>query len=79
MSKTVKVRIAVAVDSGGNWSSAGWGGEDEAELANSASSCLPGDASCERLFWLTAELPIPEVPEATEIAATVERVEESES
>ena len=58
--KTVKVRAAVAVDSDGNWSVSGWkGAEDETVMDIATEMVDPGETR----FWLTAELPIPEVPE----------------
>lgn len=54
--KTVKVRIAVAVDPNGN----------RIDVADQASEFVDGG---QRVYWRTTELP---VPEAQEIAATVE-------
>lgn len=68
MSKTVKVRIAVAVDPTGCWNSAGGGSLSDSDAMEFAAEVLEtGEAH----FWLTAELPVPEV---TEVAATVEHV-----
>lgn len=70
MSKTVKVRIAVAVDRLGNWNSCGWPAtakDHEGDMmALSCETVEPGEAR----FWITAELPIPEVKE---VAGEVER------
>jgi hypothetical protein len=66
MTKTVKVRIAVAIDPTGTWSSSGYSGFEGDKAMDYAAECLgPG----ENRFWLTAELPVPEIPE---IAAVVE-------
>lgn len=64
--KTVKVRIAVAVDPSGHWN--GYGNADALDTdALDQARQLVGEG--EARYWLTAELP---VPEAQEIAATVE-------
>ena len=58
MSRTVRVRIAVAVDPTGDWSSAGWKSADPGKLHSYAVEDLePG----ERRYWLEADLEIPEV------------------
>ena len=54
--KTVRVRIAVAVDPSGRWNASGWSTAPtgmEAELA------IDGVGEGERLFWVEADLPIP--------------------
>lgn len=65
--KTVKVRIAVAVDPEGDWDARGGSGlfsQDRRVLR-----ALAYQENTDAVYWLTAELP---VPEAQEIAATVE-------
>lgn len=64
--KTVKVRIAVAVDPSGDWNSDGWMRGKDKDMREQAVDPLQDGAA---VYWLTAELP---VPEAQEIAATVE-------
>ena len=60
--KTVKVRAAVAVDATGHWSISGWKGAEEKVMMDCVIEMVePG----ENLFWITAELPVPEVPEIT--------------
>ena len=66
--KTVKVRIAVAVDAEGNWAAYGFVGASEKVAMAGVAQRLPW-GKAEASHWLTAELP---VPEAQEIAATVE-------
>lgn len=66
MTKTVKVRIFVAVDPLGHWASVGW-----SELTDATAKM---EVESERLddpafHWITAEVPI---PEATDIAGVVE-------
>lgn len=67
--RTVRVRVAVAVDKNGCWSANGASafGDDDA-MGFSVEHLETGEAR----YFLTAELPIPEVPE---VAASVERVE----
>ncbi len=61
--KTVKVRIAVAVDPKGRWYAMGTPSlprnHDELLETVDMDQCGPNEA----LFWVTAELPIPEVLE----------------
>ena len=57
MSKTVKVRVSVAVGTNGAW-----------RIPYTSAELREG----ERLFWLTAELPIPEYPLPTDVPADVE-------
>ena len=62
MPKTIKVKIAVAVDPKGEWAAAGWsdGGEpaDEGTLINHTIEDVgPG----ELVYWVEAELPIPDL------------------
>lgn len=64
--KTVKVRIAVAVDSDGDWSASGWKGARDYHAMGTAVDGVGDNAS---RYWITAELPIPEAPT---IAGSVE-------
>lgn len=61
--KTVKVKIAVAVDPKGRWYAMGTPefplNHDELLETVDIDQCGPNEA----LFWVTAELPIPEVQE----------------
>lgn len=67
--RTVRVRVAVAVDREGNWYARGWnkptGGDPEAAM-HSLSSGKPGPLT---LAWIWADLPI---PEPAEVEAQVE-------
>jgi hypothetical protein len=70
MARTVKVRIAVAVDPKGRWYAHGTdnfpNNHDELLEVVDIDQCGPNEA----LFWITAELPVPEIQEvAGEIAA----------
>lgn len=70
--KTVEVRIAVAVDSKGNWIAAGWNNkEDEDQMRAATYDGLDGN---EIQYWLTAELEVPEAKkiEASEIEKVIE-------
>jgi hypothetical protein len=57
--KTVKVRIAVAVDRDGVWHAAGWGSggvpATDAAMDIAVEAIGPGEAR----YWVTAELPVP--------------------
>ena len=74
MSKTVKVRIFIAVDSDGVWNSVGYGAMDDSDVGN----CLEffDDGKPQTHAWVTAEIPIPET--ALELAGTVETSRVSE-
>ena len=67
--KTVKVRIAVAVRSDGDWIACGWKGVRDGEAMSTVIDNAGKDAS---RYWITAELPVPEVPEVPTVAGTVE-------
>lgn len=68
--KTVKVRIAVAVDPSGDWNASGWRGcDDQTAMGNTLDTLNEGEAR----YWLEAELPIPQV---TTVAAEVKSVEQ---
>lgn len=61
----VKVRIAVAVDAGGDWNSAGWAsGSDDDKMGIACETVANGEAR----YWLEAEL---DVPNAVVVEATV--------
>jgi anti-sigma factor RsiW len=66
MTKTVKIRIAVAVDPTGDWNAYGGGSMKDKDAMEFATEVL---ADGETRFWLTAELPVPEV---AEVVASVE-------
>jgi hypothetical protein len=65
MAKTITVRIPVAVDPKGRWYAYGTNSfpqnHDEMLECVDMDQCGPNEA----LFWITAELPIPEVQEVT--------------
>jgi hypothetical protein len=56
--KTVKVRIAVTVDSDGDWSASGWKGAQDDDAMGIA---IDGVGENSSRYWITAELPIHEV------------------
>lgn len=58
----VKVRIAVAVDSSGNWSGAGWNDATDKEMQDGAKEFVEEG---ERMYWLVAELDTPEIQTIT--------------
>lgn len=55
--KTVRVRIAVAVDPSGDWSACGWAGSEDDDKRGIASDTV---GEHEAIYWLEADLPIPE-------------------
>jgi hypothetical protein len=81
--ETVKVRVAVAVDAEGDWNACGWS-KGAGKPPGAPADPAPGpdselaEAACEhvregeRVFYLTAELPIPKRPGPAEVAAGVE-------
>lgn len=64
--RTVKVRIAVAVDPSGDWNACGCKGMEDGEMMALACDTVGGG---EARYFLTAELPI---PSPSEIPARVE-------
>lgn len=59
MANTVKVRIAVAVDKNGEWSS--YGGSTMTDADCREYMFLDTLEDGEQWFWLEADLPIPEI------------------
>ena len=74
MSRSVKVRIALVVNSDGKWNASGWSGAENDEVMECALEGLEATGG-EAEFWITATVPLPEVQE---IAGAVEEVEEPE-
>jgi hypothetical protein len=67
MPKTVKVRIAVAVDPEGAFCAAGWAGPDGVAIGKEAMDvATDGVESGEARYWLEVELPVPEPVTVTE-------------
>ncbi len=59
--KTVKVRIAVAVDPSGRWNASGWLTRDGKNAEGEAMDiAIDGVNEGEAKYWVEAELPIPE-------------------
>lgn len=69
--KTVKVRIAVAVDLQGHWNAAGWCTAKPPKETDVLNLAIDGVGQGEKVYWLTAELTL---PAQEEVAATVENV-----
>ena len=65
--KTVKVRIAVAVDPDGDWHACGWSGSSDETMMRTAVDTI---AEGERRYWIEAELEVPDAAAAT-VQATV--------
>lgn len=55
--KTVRVRIAVAVNDLGQWRAEGFDEYDDKHAIKAATSTIEGER---RVFWVEADLPIPE-------------------
>ncbi len=71
--KTVKVRIAVAVDKSGKWNASGWG-EGMTHADEEAMDIAVGDIDeGEARYWVEAELPIPEVETVSASKVTEEQ------
>lgn len=66
--KTVKVKIAVAVDTDGDWCSAGWSNADDNDLIGAA---IENIGEGEARYWLIAELEVPEEKKPIEIEGKV--------
>lgn len=77
MAKTVKVRIPVAVDPQGRWHAYGWSTGDAFGPKNHDELLEVTDADqigpSESLYWITAELPIPQVEEVAGTVSNGER------
>ena len=58
---TIKVRIAVVIDSEGTWSAAGWSG-DQTDTMNEAEA-IQEMTNYVNFYWLTAEIEMPEIKE----------------
>lgn len=58
--KTVRIRIAVAVDQQGHWNASGWSGEYSPAKDAAIDSALEYCGSGAVLYWVEADLPIPE-------------------
>jgi hypothetical protein len=65
--KTIKVRIACVINERGKWSASGWKTKDQAMMDVAVD--MLDEGGNESRFWITAELPIPEV---SEVAGRVE-------
>lgn len=70
MPRTVKVRIAAAIDREGIWSASGHALDHEATWAD-YDYILEGLEPGERRYWITAELERPEESEVREVEGEV--------
>ncbi len=66
---SVKVRIAVAVDDRGDWYAVGWKDALSDDMEGDALGQLMDGSTYKQLYWITAELPI---PEPVKVEGTVE-------
>lgn len=60
MSKSVKVRIAVAVNGAGKWYACGWHGAKEVEVRDVVLDGLMPEVKPEHIVWVEADVPLPE-------------------
>jgi hypothetical protein len=67
--RTVHVRIAVAVDTEGDWNSCGWRDGDEKDVMG---ICVETLGSGEARYWLEADLPVPCVQTIQAAVSTME-------
>lgn len=72
MARTIKIRIAVAVDPTGDWGSAGWSGADESKLHDYAAETMENG---ERRYWFEGEVEVPELPVVSVSVVPQEEVE----
>lgn len=75
--RTKRVRIAVAIDSDGEWNAVGWGGASGSDYASSEYAARDPMDDAAVLHWIEADVPIPPPPVVVEpetIAGTVDGV-----
>jgi len=78
MSGTVKVRVAVAVDTDGDWVAQGWPpySQDGRKATDPEMESIGQVGEECAVYWLTAELEVPELAKAVEVAADVDEDED---
>jgi hypothetical protein len=73
--RTVKIRVAVAIDSLGAWNAVGWGAKNpihQAKRDDEAMDCaIDGIGDGEARFWLEVELPVPQAVTLTPLVTSV--------
>lgn len=57
--KTIKVRIACAVDIDGDWSARGWKNASNSQMTNDVTSDIWHPNGL-KVHWIEAEVPVPE-------------------
>lgn len=69
---TIKVRIALMIDSSGDWAAQGGAGYDtDDEMLSDIYDHMNQDLHTQ-VYFVTAEVPVPEKPEPVEIAGELE-------
>ena len=68
----MKIRIAFAVDSKGNWNTAGYESGDEEELMEDAVDSLEGAVD---QYWIEAEIAL---PKPLIVSGTIKKLKENE-
>ena len=58
--KTIKIKIAVAVDTNGKWAASGWGVDDKPTLDTPMNVAVEGVEPGEHRYWVEAEVQVPE-------------------
>lgn len=57
--KTVRVRIAVAVDADGAWNASGWSSKNKTYDADAMGCAIENVGEGEARYWLEADVPLP--------------------
>ena len=58
--KTIKIKIAVAIDASGKWSASGWGVENKPCKDVPMDIAVEGVKEGGRRYWVEAEIEVPE-------------------
>lgn len=58
--KTVRVKIAVAIDPTGNWNSSGWSNNGVPVIKDAMDIAVDGVGDGEQRYWIEADIPVPE-------------------
>lgn len=64
----IRVRIAVAVDAGGEWNANGWGGADASYDEEAMSLACESVGTNAARYWIEAEVRVPDEANASGVA-----------
>jgi len=70
MTNKLQIKIALAIDSDGNWGASGWGNLDSCagdDAMAAALEALADDAGAEKRYWIELKLDVPKIKEAETI------------